>query len=68
MSRNYDLYLQDIVAADRIASYVAGMTRSEFETDQMRVDAVIRNLQIISFDRDFDQTDRERKEPIDLLK
>lgn len=48
MSRNYDLYLQDIVtAADRIASYVEGITGSEFEADQMRIDAVIRNLQII---------------------
>ena len=48
MSRTYSLYLQDIVeAADRIASYVEGVTRSEFETDQMRIDAVIRNLQII---------------------
>ena len=48
MSRNYNLYLQDIVeAADRIASYVEGMTRSAFEADQMRIDAVIRNLQII---------------------
>ena len=28
MSRNYNLYLQDIVeAADRIASYVEGVTR-----------------------------------------
>ena len=26
------------------------------------------SLQLISFDRDFDQTDRERKEPIDILK
>ena len=25
------------------------------------------NLQLISFDQDFDQTDMERKEPIDLL-
>ena len=48
MSRDYDLYLQDIVAAaDRIASYVEDVTRSEFEADQMRIDAVIRNLQII---------------------
>ena len=48
MSRNYNLYLQDIVeAADRIASYIEGMARSEFEADQMRIDAVIRNLQII---------------------
>lgn len=48
MSRNYNLYLQDIVeAADRIASYVEGVTRSAFEADQMRIDAVIRNLGII---------------------
>ena len=48
MSRNYNLYLQDIVtASDRIASYVEGIARSEFEADQMRIDAVIRNLQII---------------------
>ena len=41
MSRNYNLYLQDIVeAADRIASYIEGMTRSAFEADQMRIDAV----------------------------
>ena len=48
MSRNYNLYLQDIVEAiDRIASYLEGVARGEFETDQMRLDAVIRNLQII---------------------
>ena len=48
MSRNYNLYLQDIVAAaDRIISYTGGMTRNEFEVDQMRVDAVVRNFQII---------------------
>ena len=48
MSRNYDLYLQDIVeATDRIASYIEGATRDEFEADQMRIDAVIRNLGII---------------------
>lgn len=48
MSRNYDLYLQDVVTAiDRIASYIKGVDRGEFEKDQMRLDAVIRNLQII---------------------
>ena len=48
MSRNYSLYLQDTVTAiDRIASYVEGVDRGKFETDQMRLDAVIRNLQII---------------------
>ena len=48
MSRNYSLYLQDIlVAIDRIDSYLEGVTREAFETEQMRLDAVIRNLQII---------------------
>ena len=48
MSRNYNLYLQDIVvAADRIVSYVENVSRGEFEADQMRLDAVIRNLQVI---------------------
>ncbi len=48
MSRIYSLYLQDIVeASERIASYVKEVTYVEFETDQMRIDAVIRNLQII---------------------
>ena len=48
MSRNYNLYLQDIVvAADHIASYVEGVPHNQFEVDQMRIDAVIRNLQII---------------------
>lgn len=61
MSRNYDLYLQDIVtAADRIASYVEGITRGGFETDQMRIDAVIRNLQIIG--------KQSRRSPIQLRK
>lgn len=41
MSRNYDLYLQDIVtAADRIAAYVEGVDRGEFAKDQMRLDVV----------------------------
>ena len=48
MSRNYNLYLQDVVvAADRVVSYVEGITRSKFQADQMRIDAVVRNLQII---------------------
>ena len=34
-------------AINRIASYLEGVARGEFETDQMRLDAVIRNLQII---------------------
>ena len=42
MSRNYNLYLQNVVEAiDRITSYLEGVARGEFETDQMRLDAVI---------------------------
>ena len=48
MSRTYDIYLQDIVEAiNRIESYVQDTTRLQFETDRMRFDAVVRNLEII---------------------
>ena len=48
MSRNYDTYLQDILEAiHRIESYVENVNRSTFEKEQMRFDAVIRNLEII---------------------
>ena len=48
MSRTYDIYLQDIVEAiNRIELYVQDTTRLQFETDQMRFDAVIRNLEVI---------------------
>ena len=48
MSRTYSLYLHDIVeASERIASYVKDVTHSKFKMDQMRIDAVIRNLQVI---------------------
>ena len=48
MSRTYDIYLQDIVEAiKRIESYVQDTNRFQFETDQMRFDAVVRNLEVI---------------------
>ena len=48
MSRTYDIYLQDIVEViNRIESYVQDTTRFQFETDQMRFDAVVRNLEVI---------------------
>ena len=40
----------------------------DFDDAYQYTAAVRYNLQLISFDRDFDQTDRERKEPIDILK
>ena len=46
--RDYDIYLEDILEAiDRVEEYVEGITRVEFETDRMRLDAVIRNLEVI---------------------
>ena len=48
MSRDYDIYLEDILEAiDRVQEYVRDIPRAEFEADRMRVDAVIRNLEII---------------------
>lgn len=48
MSRDYEIYLEDILGAiDRIQAYMQGITRTEFETDRMRFDAIIRNLEII---------------------
>ena len=48
MSRDSDLYLEDILEAiERIQGYVQDVTREDFETDQMRIDAVIRNLEVI---------------------
>ena len=48
MSRDYEIYLEDISGAiDRIQEYIQGITRTEFETDRMRFDAIIRNLEII---------------------
>lgn len=40
----------------------------DFDDAYQYTAAVRYNLQLISFDRDFDQTDRERKEPIDILR
>ena len=40
----------------------------DFDDTYQYTAAVRYNLQLISFDRDFDRTDRERKEPIDILK
>jgi uncharacterized protein with HEPN domain len=46
--RDSRVYLEDIVvAADRIAAYVAGLTRPAFGQDTRTVDAVVRNLEII---------------------
>jgi uncharacterized protein with HEPN domain len=48
MSRDYKVYLDDIVAAiDKIASFTAGFSEQQFADDPKTLDAVIRNLEII---------------------
>jgi uncharacterized protein with HEPN domain len=48
MPRSQLLYLNDISeAAGNIRSYVGNLTFDEFKNDRMRVDAVVRNFEII---------------------
>jgi uncharacterized protein with HEPN domain len=48
MPRDYRLYLDDILeAAEKIERYLEGVSFQEFAEDSMRLDAVLRNLEII---------------------
>ena len=48
MSQDSDIYLEDILEAiERIQAYLQNVTRETFEADRMRIDAVIRNLEVI---------------------
>jgi len=48
-SRTTDLLLKDIVhSADKILMYTRGMNYYDFSTDDKTVDAVVRNIEIIS--------------------
>lgn len=48
MPRDFEVYLEDILQAiSKTRNYVAGLTRESFAQDVMRIDAVIRNLEII---------------------
>ena len=48
MSRDYRVYLDDILeAAERIEQYTSGIDLQQFIADNMRVDAVLRNFEII---------------------
>ena len=48
MPRDFEVYLEDILQAiAKSRSYVAGETRASLAQDSMRIDAVIRNLEII---------------------
>ena len=46
--RTYIMYLEDLlIAMNRIAEYIEGMSFMEFKRDYKTVDAVIRNFEII---------------------
>jgi hypothetical protein len=48
MTRDYRLYLDDIVQAiAKTETYVAGLTYSQFRHDGRTIDAVLRNLEVI---------------------
>lgn len=48
MSRDYRLYLGDILtAAERIQRYLEAVSFEAFAQDSMRLDAVLRNLEVI---------------------
>lgn len=48
MSRDYRVYLDDIVAAiDKIAEFTKGISQEQFLEDTKTFDAVIRNLEIV---------------------
>ncbi len=48
MSRDYSLYLEDIVECiEKVEEYTKNMTYHEFNNNQLVIDAVLRNLEII---------------------
>ena len=48
MSRDYKVYIQDILEAiEKIQKYTAGMTLKSFAGNEMTIDAVVRNLEIL---------------------
>ena len=48
MSRDYSLYLEDIIeSCQRISRYTQGMSLEKFRNNEMAYDAVLRNIEII---------------------
>ena len=48
MHRDYRVYLNDILTAiSKIEKYVNGLSSQEFTRDEIRIDAVVRNLEVI---------------------
>ncbi len=48
MSRDPALYLEDMLeACDKLGRYVEGITQQQLAEDEMRMDAVVRNIELI---------------------
>jgi uncharacterized protein with HEPN domain len=48
VSRNWPFYLEDVVeSARKIGRYTEGLTFDQFRSEDMVIDAVVRNLEII---------------------
>ena len=48
MPRDFKVYLEDILEAiGKVHRYTSGLSREDFASDEMRIDAVVRNLEII---------------------
>jgi len=46
--RSYKLFIEDILSAiNKVEDYIKDLTYEEFLNDNMRIDAVVRNLEII---------------------
>ena len=62
--RNWRIRLQDILECiSKIQTYTNGMTLEQFEKDSLRVDAVIRNFEIIGEAASQIPTEIQRKYP-----
>ena len=48
MPRDYKVYLEDTLEAiEKVVRYTSGLSKETFSADPMRVDAVLRNLEVI---------------------
>jgi uncharacterized protein with HEPN domain len=48
MPRDYEICLQDALEAmGRIARYLSGVSREAFAADEQKIDAVVRNLEVL---------------------
>jgi len=49
MPRDFEIYIEDILQAiAKIRDYVEGLTRQSFAQDNLRIDAVVRNLESLA--------------------